>query len=531
MGALGNIFGGFMQGYQNTLLQRHAERERQFTQYMDAAKTYRGWADQEKQKPVWNQALVTEAETNAQKYEAMAEKAINQKIGGLAKLGSMIKGMGGGKGVGALGQGQQTSQAAPTSDTSGVGMPPSASGPGPESVGGMQEAPPQSPGASLSPGLPAAPAAQPSEEAPPQEAPKSSAYDMSSLPAPPGQQPSGPVAAPAPAPSISVAAAQTAPAEKTGPIGQEDLGLPKGYSVNPLYATQQRMILTAEQAKNKMLTHDQIEKADAMHKQQKQYADEDAAEIQKTPGWDQLSPAQQVQALAEIKTGRSLGLLQNYAGRIARTTKNVKDEDGLYDYHYDMFGNFVGKTPSGQTAGQINMSARYQQAVDVFKKANPQASDDEANQAVAGAQSGILQNRAALLKLQLVREQDLIDIGKQQFQWKKDAEALKKTGTMSSAQALETIRHYDNMAQFELFGDPLNKVRLTQGKTGDEVAEMIVERSKALLAASGFNRDDLMKTSTGKTPPSVEQQTQNAVKSLTAPPGTTKKTGTIKPPG
>jgi len=99
----GEAFGGFMKGYQDTIAQRHQERQRQFDTLMRASDDYMKHAQMERAKgPMANDDLARELEAQAHQAAFDAEKAINQKVGGLAKVGLLLGiGRGGSKGKGA----------------------------------------------------------------------------------------------------------------------------------------------------------------------------------------------------------------------------------------------------------------------------------------------------------------------------------------------------------------------------------------------------------------------------------------------
>lgn len=585
MGSAGMGFGSFMQGYQNTLLQRHALRQQQFNDSMNMATEYGNIADKHRQiiasiqaKPVWSdedraqmassQQIINEAMQSAQQHTQDAEKSINQKIGGLAKLGSLIKGIGGNaQGISAL-RGAGAPATTPGATNVGTPQAPTSGGPaGPDSSGGMQQQPPQASDSSIAAGLPpppagvpattpvalptAAPASPvtaplytpsqpqhllgPSTEIPGQPAPMPGAPGpaFQTLATPPGVSlPPPPAAAPA-------SGGGTAPAGAPANAGAPSPTLPAGFNLNPYQQAQAEVARSQATAMAQIQTDARVREAYEQHKQELDLNEKDFDDNMMQPMKDAGFSDKMIQAARiEYKTAGKVKIPGLSGGQIVRSPQPVLGSDGKYYYVRSIINRETGDVTAlapelaGATTVQRNRSDAMNRLIQNKQVANPGMTDDQAETAVQKEQAQVFQDKATIVHLQVAREQDLVDIGKQQFQWKKDAQDLKKGGAMTTAQAGETMRHFDAMAQYELFSDPASRDKVTNGKTGDEIAQAIIERSKSLLAAAGFSRDDLLKQSTGKTPPTIQQQTEAAKQNLVAPPGgTTKKTGPIKPPG
>jgi hypothetical protein len=483
----GAAFGEFFNGYQKTMAQRHGQREEQFKNLMDVAQKWREVAENERAKPIWNpnsQTVITEAETNAHKAVMDAEKAMNQKIGGLTKLGGLIQGL------------IKNKQAAAGQQPGGEGQTPAAGG---ESniQSPAQEGPP--------PSLGAASETTPPPNTIPVPGPVSTmtAENPSGLPAPPS-----PMNAPAAAPTATMP------------------GLRPGQFINPAITAKQQIDLDAEKRKIETLGPIQLNQKLAESKQ----VYEQTQKLREEE-FNKYIPALKAagksdEKIAEVRLAYMTGMKNAFGTPIKPIIDQqpFKGPDGkwrkhVYNYDEDT-GQYVPGTPieTGPPTTVSTLSAKMDEKVKNYMAAHPEVTDTDAViLAIRKNEQKILDNKLKSSNFKVVSDSALAEYRTDRTKFLKEAQVAKAAGKdMTPQQAMSVLNHADAMARVDLGSD-------LDGMEADEAHMALLAQSNLWLQNNvGLSRNELREIIKRK-PASTQkpaERTAAAARNLLNPPET-----------
>lgn len=478
----GQALGGFFEGYQKTMAQRHSQREQQFTNLMGLAQKYRDIADRERSKTVLDknsETIITEAEMNAQKAVMQAEKAMNEHIGGLSKLGGLFKRLMASKAQGGeAGQGSEA-ESSPAQESSVQS--PSMSEPGSQESP-VGEAPP-----------PAFRAFTPQQQ------------QWIGLPPPPDQTP-----------------AQAPASVPAGP--SQETGLLPGQYINPEVAARQRIELNAAiekaRATGKVGLEQKLEENKKIFEQNSALRE---AEFNKfIPEMQQRGvPDKEIQRIKMaymtgmqnvLKTGTNKPIIdrqrpfQGPDGKWYSNTYVFDDETGQYT-----MGDPV---ETGPPSAITNISAKMQEKIKNYRATHPNVtSDEEAENAVRSAENQLLENKLKSSNWKAVSDQHLAAYRGDRTRFYKEAQEARKQGKGMTPQLAQSVLvHADSMAKLDV-GD------LARYDGPEEARYALLNASNAWLMNNvGLSRDELQTIITAKPKESLEDRTKKAKENLVKPP-------------
>lgn len=506
--------GGFFEGYSKTMNERHAQRQEQFKGLMQMAGEYNKIADKHrdvvnaiKQKSVWDekdrmtlknsQTIIDESTANAQKAVMDAEKSMNQKIGGLAKLGGMIKNMVTNRG----GVAAQPTSGTPLVQPDTGAQPASATPPAAPEPSAISPPPP-----TFTMGL-----------TPEQE-------QWAGLPKPPGR---------AAAPAITPPPGTQAPSPA---------GLPPGQEINPEFAAKQAMELASLRSKGKVETEIALDRRKQEHTQDIKT---------RTDEFDDRVPSMQAAGYTakQIERARVSYITQmpNIMGNTAMKTEvdkaSFKDPtDNQWKYRVYSVDTETGTRsliqtiPASPPAYATRLNEQMQEKVENYKALHGITDDDEAEKKVRSIEGQLLENKLEQSKWKAVSEKELADYRGDRTKYYKIAQEAKVKGKGMTPQLANTIlTHSDSMARVDL------SRYLSTMDAAEAHMKLVNQSNQWLMQNVGLSRDEIVEIIRGKAETGERKEVKTskgeaAARTLLSPPvsGSTSPTkksgGSTSPP-
>jgi hypothetical protein len=562
---------GFMEGYNNTVAARSQERDKKYASLMNQAQEWGKVASDFRSRPIQDEnteSLIAEAEEKMKKAMFDAEKEMNRKIGGLAKLGGLLNNFlgqtkapasqsgGGGQDQTQGQQGQQDIQqveqpppqlgqdqlAAPPAEAEapppetvqrGTGMGPYGMipRPGPGPVGGPPpEAFPKPMPQPKRMETPAPMAARSEIPSPPERGALTAPPETTPAPTPPSVEASagqggslqfGNITVPVPPPPGS---ASQAPAED--PLRPS--WLPEGKRLNPeLFVkdyVQNFNDLAVARKKGDIETEVQL---DRQHRKYQQEIDDRTEMFDEKfvpglikAGYDEetiqkarLSYVLGNEALMSPKVKTWVDPTSVYDPATNTTYKNVYriNDDGGYE--------FMTRLNTGAKSQQTTADVKLAEATRDYIAAHPGTPWDEAQNAVRARREDLLAQKLKQAGFKSVKDELLIQYRRDANIAAADARKAKEAGTgMPKTLAQSILVHADSMAK-SMF--PADELKLMDA---DEAFNVLLEASNNWLMTNvGLSRDeviDILRGKSGGERKDIDQRTKDAESMLLSPPET-----------
>jgi hypothetical protein len=488
----GSGIGGFVQGYQNTLLQRHAQKQQQFTDLMAMANHRLDSAKEIRSRPIQDantEALAKENEDAAHQNMMDAEKAINQKIGGLAKLGSMFKGI--------MGKGNNS------------GSPDQSSGQVPSDQAASSPPPAPMPQTAELSGPPPAPD---SGNAPPEFQQNSAGMYQQSVTPPAQVQPGLP-----PSPSAQ-------PATQVSDQIDPNTGLKQGQHWNQEITAKNWFAQKQERDRLDLQTKKALSDAAALDEQQQANMEAHLAKAKATPAFQAMTPAEQRRYEMAVRGG-SKEIFDNTKPPQPRyDTTPHKDANGNWaKYRYetdDETGEVkTSEVPSGPPASENTVASKFGEEIKNYMAATGETDPEKADKAVRTAKQHVKDIAAQIKNVKLLNDKELLVYHGDRTKFYREAQEAKSTGRdrLTPAQAISLRNHSDAMAQSNIAKDLQQRPR----PMSKEEILIATERlsDQWLQDNAGMSRDDLIQAVNRKTPATATKATPSSVvDSLSKPP-------------
>ena len=482
----GSGIGGFVQGYQDTMMKRHAQKQQDFINAMNLAQHRLAAATELRNRPIQDkdtETLANEYEDTAHQEMMDAEKKLNEKIGGLAKLGSMFKGlMGKGKDAGSSGQ---SSGQAP-SDQAASSPPPA---PMPQT-------------AELS-GPPPAPD---SGNAPPEFQQNSAGMYQQSVTPPEQVQPALP-----PPPSAQPA---TQVSDKIDP----NTGLKQGQHWNQEITAKNWFAQKQERDRLDLQSKKALSDAAALNEQQQAAMEAHLAKAKATPAFQAMTPAAQSRYEMAVRGG-SKDIFDNTATKTHISTQPIKGDDGKYYLPTQTFNEDTqewepGKPiETGPPAYSQHVATRLDEEKQNWLASNPGKTDDEAETAVRKNKQTKIDNQLKTSGYNVQNAAIQVQYHTDRNKFYREAQEAKAAGkSMTPTQATHIIDGSINEAK-ALLSSKLPLMSIEDG------TQAVIDKSNELLSQNiGMSREELRQIARGKpVTPVLGNPSESAKKSLVNP--------------